>query len=114
MIDVIAAAQSRVYSPDYRDRAWLTTACGALLQAGTWAELGGLAVHVALAAALLRGDLAAQISARAQAPVAGADWTSAAWVAPHLTALVAALVADGSDLQDAGLSLAAAVSRVSL
>lgn len=100
--------------PEYLDRAWLSAELARLLAAGSWAELGAVGVHAALAAAPLGGDLAAQISARAQAPVAGADWTSAAWVAPHLTALVAALVADGSDLQDAGLSLAAAVSRVSL
>jgi len=115
-IDVIAAAQHRSFSVNYRNRAWLASELGGLIAQGAWSVLGGLALHVALAAAPLVGDLAAHLAtAAALAPrTAAPAWSDPAWVAGELAAHVAALVALGSDLQAQALRMAGACARVAI
>lgn len=115
MIDVLAAAQLRTRDPRYTDRAWLATELARLITAASWAELGGLAVHIALAVAPLAGPAARVAEAQALAArTAAPAWGTPAWVAAEMTAHAAALTASGSDLQALALRLAGAVARVEI
>lgn len=115
MINVLDAAQQRSYDPRYTDRAWLATELAALIGSAGWAELGGLAIHVALAVAPIAGLPARVSEAQALAPrTATPAWSAPVWVAAELGAHVAALTAPGSDLQALALRLAGAVARVAI
>lgn len=115
MIDVLAAAQARAYSPLYTDRTWLAAQMAAQISSGEWALLGGLAFHVALAVAPLAGPAARLAEAQALAPrTAAPAWSTPAWVAAELAAHAAALTASGSDMQALALRMAGAVARVAI
>ena len=103
-INVIAAGRS--YSPNYLDRAWLAAEFAQLVAAQAWADVGGLAVHVALAVTPLVGLAACIATAVALDPLTEGP------TAAELTAQVAALTAPGSDLQTLALRLAGAVARL--
>lgn len=107
MIDVIAAAQDRVFSPNYRNRTWLASEMTTLLNSQAWSVLGGLALHAALAAAPLTGDLAQHLATAAALP-ALTDGPLAVELAAH----IAAATAPGSDLQATALRLAGAIHRI--
>ena len=110
--NVLDRAMTMASRPEYLDRAWLRAEMTALIARGEWAELGALGVHVALAAAPFGGDLLIHLSALAFAPREGAAWGDAGWVASEMGARVAAMTAEGSDLQATGLNLAAGCARV--
>ena len=110
--NVIDQAMTMANKPEYLDRAWLAAELPRLLNAGSWAELGGVAVHLAVSAAPLAGDLNTRLGLYAFADLPGAVWDDRTWVAAELSARIAALVAPGSDLQETGLALAAGAARV--
>jgi hypothetical protein len=118
--DVLAAAQQRRYSQNYRSAAWLAAESEALISSGEWAELGGLMLHVALAAAPI-GGLPARLAAASDQPPrsAGSAWGDAAWVAAEVRLHVAALldVLPGGatqTVQGVALRAAGALARVAL
>ena len=110
--NVVEKSMTMSNRPEYLDRGWLSEELARLLAAGSWAELGGVAVHVAVAAAPLAGDLNTRLGLYAFADLPGAAWGDPAWVSGELSARIAALVAPGSDLQETGLRLAGAAARV--
>lgn len=115
MINVLEAAQLRSYDPRYTDRVWLAAALAEMAGRAAWAELGGLAIHVALAVAPVAGLPARVAEAQALAPrTAAPAWSDPVWVAAEIGAHVAALTAPGSDLQALALRMAGAVARVEI
>mgnify|MGYP000961172953 FL=1 len=109
---VFDKAMTMACRPEYVDRDWLAVELARLLAAGEWAELGAVAVHAALAAAPVSGDLFTRLGVYAFAELEGAAWDDRTWVAGELGTRISALVAPGSDLHETGLRLAGAAARV--
>lgn len=99
---------------EYHDRAWLAVEMASLISRSRWIELGAVAIHVAVGAAPLQGDLATRVQEeRAHASeIEGAMWANLEWVTAKLTAYVGELTADCSDMQALGFKLAGAAARV--